>query len=306
MKEIKPLAIPPAWLIELVRQAKTKSDPAAHSSVREQLARFGLNTVCDGACCPNLGSCFSHGTATFMILGDTCTRNCKFCAVNHGRPAVVDPDEPFRLKAAIEKMGLSHVVVTSVTRDDLLDGGAGQFAVVIKEVHTINESPTVEVLTPDFSGSSTDLNTVLKAGPEVFSHNVETVPRLYPTVRPAALYERSLNLLAEAVKRTRFGTIVKTGLMLGMGEERREVVAVLKDLRAAGVTMLTMGQYLAPSLWHHPVSRYVTPDEFKEWEYLARDMGFKSVVSGPLVRSSYHAADYYREMQAGGYSMAVD
>lgn len=306
MDERNPLAGAPRWLIEMVRQAKTKSDPTAHHSIREQLVRFGLNTVCDGASCPNRGNCFSRGTATFMILGDTCTRNCTFCAVNHGRPPEVDLEEPLRLKAAVEYLGLTHVVVTSVTRDDLPDGGADQFAKVIEELHTIKHHPAVEVLTPNFSGSSTALNTVLAAGPEVFSHNVETVPRLYPTVRPAAQYRRSLGLLAKAVKTARSGTVVKTGLMLGMGEERGEVEAVLKDLRASGITMLTIGQYLAPSVWHHPVSRYVTPEEFNEWACLARNMGFKSVASGPLVRSSYHAADYYREMQAGGDSMAVD
>jgi lipoyl synthase len=306
MVDTKSLAKPPQWLLELVRRAKTKSDPAAHRSVRDQLTRFGLNTVCDGACCPNRHSCFSHGTATFMILGDTCTRNCTFCAVIHGSPAGVAPDEPLRLKAAVENMGLSHVVVTSVTRDDLLDGGAGQFAAVIKELHTIKEPPTVEVLAPDFRGSSTALNTVLEARPEVFSHNVETVPELYPTVRPVALYRRSLDLLTEAAKRAQSGTVVKTGLMLGLGEERREVDAVLKDLRAAGVTMLTIGQYLAPSLRHHPVSRYVTPEEFNNWACMARGMGFKSVVSGPLVRSSYHAADSYREAQVGSASKTVD
>jgi lipoic acid synthetase len=300
MDERKPLVLPPPWLIELIRQAKTKSNPAPYRSVCEQLARFGLNTVCDGASCPNRGSCFSRGTVTFMILGDTCTRNCKFCAVSHGRPPDVDPEEPLRLRTAVENLGLTHVVVTSVTRDDLPDGGAGQFAKVIEGLHAIGHHPTVEVLTPDFNGSLTALNTVLKAKPEVFSHNVETVPRLYQTVRPAAQYRRSLDLLAEAVKESRFSTVVKTGLMLGMGEERGEVAAVLKDLRAAGVTMLTIGQYLAPSLWHQPVSRYVTPEEFNEWACLARSMGFKSVASGPLVRSSYHAADYYREMQAGG------
>jgi len=306
MDEIKPLVMPPPWLIELIRRAKTKSDSPLHRSIREQLVRFGLNTVCDGASCPNRGSCFSRGTVTFMILGNTCTRNCKFCAVGHGRPPAVDPEEPRRLRAAVENLGLTHVVVTSVTRDDLPDGGAGQFAKVIEGLHAIKHHPAVEVLTPDFNGSVTALDTVLKTGPEVFSHNVETVPRLYPTVRPAARYRRSLDLLAEAVKRTRFGAMVKTGLMLGMGEERGEVAAVLKDLRASGVTMLTIGQYLSPSMWHHPVSRYATPEEFNEWAGLARSMGFKSVASGPLVRSSYHAADYYREMQAGGDSMVVD
>lgn len=305
MEETKPLAAPPPWLIELVRRAKTKSDPAVHSSICSQLARYGLNTVCNGARCPNRGSCFSRGTATFMILGNTCTRNCTFCAVSHGRPAGVDPKEPLRLKEAVKTIGLSHVVVTSVTRDDLPDGGAGHFAAVIEKLHDIQEPPTVEVLTPDFQGSSAALKTVLEAGPEVFAHNVETVPRLYPAVRPAAVYRRSLDLLAEAAERARPGTAVKTGLMLGLGEERREVAALLKDLLEAGVTMLTIGQYLAPSLRHYPVKRYVKPEEFDGWADLARDMGFESVASGPLVRSSYHAGDYYREVLSGG-AMAAD
>jgi len=241
-----------------------------------------------------------------MILGDTCTRNCTFCAVNHGRPADVDPGEPKRLRAAIENMDLSHAVVTSVTRDDLHDGGAGQLAVVIEELHRIKEPPTVEVLTPDFKGSFKALHAVLTAGPEVFSHNVETVPRLYPTVRPAARYERSLALLAEAAKRARSMTVVKTGLMLGLGEEQQEVASLLKDLLNTGVSMLTIGQYLAPSFRHHPVNRYVTPEEFDEWACLARGLGFRSVASGPLVRSSYNAAEYYRKMQAGGDSMTVN
>jgi lipoic acid synthetase len=297
MDATPPLIIPPPWLMERVRRAKTKSDPAAHGDLRGQLALLGLNTVCDGACCPNRGSCFSRGTATFMILGDTCTRDCTFCAVKHGRPAGIDQEEPLRLKLAVENLGLTHAVVTSVTRDDLPDGGAGQFAAVIEALHKIGTSPTVEVLTPDFGGSSTALNTVLTAGPEVFSHNVETVPRLYPTVRPAALYRRSLDLLAGAAQKAQSGAVVKTGFMLGLGEERGEVIALLDDLRAAGVAMLTIGQYLAPSLRHHPVMRYVTPGEFDDWASLAREMGFKSVVSGPLVRSSYHAADSYREVR---------
>jgi lipoic acid synthetase len=210
------------------------------------------------------------------------------------------------LTGAVEKLGLSHVVVTSVTRDDLPDGGAGQFAAVIEALHALPHRPSVEVLTPDFRGSSVALQTVLDMRPEVFGHNVETVPRLYPTVRPAARYGRSLDLLAEAAQRTWSGTVVKTGLMLGLGEERGEVRDVLMDLRSAGIAMLTLGQYLAPSLRHHPVRRYVPPDEFDEWADLARRMGFKSVAAGPLVRSSYHAAEGFREMQADGDLMAVN
>lgn len=289
-------AIVPAWLRTLVRQAKQASDKDMHAFTAGQLQEHHLHTVCDGARCPNRGSCFSHGTATFMILGNTCTRNCAFCAVDHGRPGAVDTDEPERLAAAVAAMKLKHVVITSVTRDDLSDGGAGQFAATIIALRKLPQPPVIEVLTSDLQGSEQSLGIVLAAEPEVFSHNVEMVPRLYATVRPGAAYDRSLTILANASRQAKPGTMIKTGIMLGLGEELTEVKAVLADLLAVGVTMLTLGQYLAPTGSHYPVARYVTPAEFDEWAIIAKDMGFLSVASGPLVRSSYHAGDYYNKI----------
>lgn len=299
------LTVPP-WLIDKIRLAKKKNNPSMHNFISCSLASHDLNTVCEGARCPNRGSCYSRGTATFMILGNVCTRKCSFCAVSHGRPEETDPEEPVRIKEAVKIIGLKHVVVTSVTRDDLPDGGAGHFSKTIEELHTLQPLPVVEVLTPDFRGSLFSLETVLGANPEVFSHNIETIPRLYPTVRPGASYRRSHTLLAGAVKRASPGTFVKTGFMLGLGEEKREVANLIKELGDAGVTMLTIGQYLAPSLRHYPVNRYVAKEEFKEWAGLARDTGFKSVSAGALVRSSYRAGDCYQEVLSSGAAMAVD
>jgi len=296
----------PQWLINEIRQAKQKKDPVMHRFVNDNLARYGLNTVCQGARCPNRGSCYSQGTATFMILGNVCTRNCAFCAVSHGKPGEADQEEPVRLKEAVKVLGLKHVVVTSVTRDDLPDGGAELFAKVIEALHSLPSPPAVEVLTPDFGGSLSSLETVLEANPEVFSHNIETIPRLYPTIRHGASYRRSLGLLAEAVQRARAGTLVKTGFMLGLGEEKQEVADLIWELGNAGVTMLTIGQYLAPSLHHYPVRRYVAVEEFEEWAVLARKTGFKSVNAGALVRSSYRAGDCYKEVLDSGAALAVD
>jgi lipoic acid synthetase len=296
----------PAWLIDEIRQAKKKNDLPIHNFISNSLSGHNLNTVCDGASCPNRGSCYSRGTATFMILGGVCTRNCAFCAVSHGRPEDVDHDEPVRVKEAVKNIGLKHVVVTSVTRDDLPDGGAGHFAATIEELHTLRPSPSVEVLTPDFQGSLSALDTVIEVNPEIFSHNIETVPRLYPVVRPGASYRRSLDLLAEAVKRVRPGTFIKTGFMLGLGEEKQEVADLIRDLANAGVTMLTIGQYLSPSLRHHPVNRYAAREEYEEWAELARNAGFKSVSAGALVRSSYHAGDCYQGVLSSGAALAAD
>ncbi|MDD4170011.1 MAG: lipoyl synthase [Desulfotomaculaceae bacterium] len=298
--------IMPKWLVNKIRQAKKKDDPLMHRFISDKLARYGLNTVCQDARCPNRGSCYSRGTATFMILGNVCTRNCAFCAVSYGKPVETNQEEPARIKEAVEVLGLKHVVVTSVTRDDLPDGGANLFAKVIEALHALPASPAVEVLTPDFNGSLSSLDTVLAANPEIFSHNIETIPRLYPTVRPGASYHRSLNLLAEAVQRARAGTLVKTGFMLGLGEEKQEVADLIRELANAGVSMLTIGQYLAPSLRHYAVRRYVTTEEFEEWAILVRKIGFKSVSAGALVRSSYHAGDCYQEVLASGTAMAVD
>lgn len=299
------LTVPP-WLIDEIRLAKKKNDPSMHNFIKCSLVSHELNTVCEGARCPNRGSCYSRGTATFMILGNVCTRTCSFCAVSHGRTEEIDPEEPARIKEAVQIIGLKHVVVTSVTRDDMPGGGAGHFAKTIEELHDIQNPPAVEVLTPDFRGSLSSLETVLGAKPEIFSHNIETIPRLYPTVRPGASYQRSIDLLAKAVKRASSGTFVKTGFMLGLGEEKHEVAELIRELGDAGVTMLTIGQYLSPSLRHHPVKRYVTKEEYKEWDELARNIGFKSVNAGALVRSSYRAGDCYQEVLSSGAAMAVD
>ena len=250
-----------------------------------------LHTVCQSASCPNQGECFHSGTATFLILGGVCTRGCRFCAVPKGPTVPVDPEEPANLAAAVKKLGLKHAVVTSVTRDDLPDGGAEQFAACIREIRAMNPGTTVEVLTPDFAGNAEALNVVLTESPEVFNHNVETVPRLYSTVRPQANYRQSLDVLRQAtkagIKR------VKSGLMLGLGETEEEVVAVFQDLLDAGVNCLTVGQYLRPSREHLPVVDYVHPDQFEKLAKEAYRRGFIHVASGPLVRSSYHAGDVF-------------
>lgn len=287
----------PAWLKDIVRHAKRRDNIDIHSFTSGKVAGHKLHTVCDGARCPNKGSCYSHGTATFLILGDTCTRNCRFCAVNHGCPGIVDTEEPRRLAQAAEEMKLSHVVVTSVTRDDLPDGGAAQFAATIRELHALSSRPDVEVLVPDFNGDVTAVETVLVAKPAIFAHNVEMAPRLYNKVRPGAIYERSLHILAHGARVAAAGTAVKSGFMVGLGEERNEIEQILSDLKTAGVTMVTIGQYLAPTMSHYPVQRYVTPAEFDELASIAKEFGFASVAAGPLVRSSYHAGEYYQEMQ---------
>lgn len=263
--------------------------------VHAVLARAGLNTVCRSAHCPNEHECFGRGTATFMILGDTCTRRCGFCAVGGGRPGPVDADEPRRVAEAAAALRLRHVVITSVTRDDLADGGAGAFAATIAAVRAALPESSIEVLIPDLMGCERDLATVLAARPDVLNHNIETVRRLQAAIRPQASYERSLGVLRFA---TRFDPRpwVKSGIMLGLGEEPGEVSGALADLRAAGCEFLTIGQYLAPSAAHAPVARFVPPEEFDAYGRQALALGFRGVASGPLVRSSYHAA----EMLAGG------
>jgi len=287
----------PVWLRQMVRQAKRYKSGSLHSQTCEQMQHHQLNTVCEGAKCPNQGSCFSKGTATFLILGKSCTRNCAFCAVEHGQPGPVDADEPRRLKEAAEAMRLQHVVVTAVTRDDLSDGGASQFAAAITELRTLAQPPAVEVLTSDFQGNTEAIAAVLETSPEIFAHNVEMVPRLYAAVRPGAEYSRSLAVLSYAAKHAADSTVIKTGFMVGLGEERDEIRQLLCDLQAAGVRMITIGQYLAPTMRHYPVQRYVTPDEFNQLAQEAIQLGFASVAAGPLVRSSYHAGEFYQEMQ---------
>ena len=268
------------------------ANPDVVGSMEEKLRGWNLGTVCQSAHCPNLGECFSRGTATFMILGTVCTRRCRFCVVEKGRPPPPDPLEPERVARAAETMGLHYVVVTSVTRDDLPDGGAEHFAKTIRWIRDRCSGARVEVLVPDFEGDKAALEKVCDAAPDVFNHNVETVPRLYAKVRPEADYRRSLDVLAYASGR---GLPTKSGMMLGLGETNHEIWETLVDLRRAGCEYLTLGQYLAPSSGHLPVHRYVTPEEFKRWGETARAMGFQEVASAPLVRSSYRAAQMFEQ-----------
>jgi lipoic acid synthetase len=247
-----------------------------------------LHTVCEEAHCPNLAECWGHKTATFMLLGDTCTRNCGFCAVTHGRPLSVDPDEPARVAEAVVRLGLRHVVITSVNRDDLADGGAAHFASTAAAVRGRLPSCRIEVLVPDFQGDLGAVRTVVASPVEVFNHNIETVPRLYRQVRPGARYQRSLAVLEHAFDPAG-GRVTKAGLMLGLGEEVEELRLVLRDLREVGCDILTLGQYLPPSRDHLPIVRYVPPAEFDALRLEALALGFRHVESGPLVRSSYHA-----------------
>ena len=257
-----------------------------------------LHTVCEEARCPNIGECWTHGTATFMILGDICTRACGYCAVGHGRPEAVDDAEPSRVAEAVQKLELAHVVVTSVDRDDVADGGVKIFADTIREIRKRVPSISIEVLIPDFQGHEAALHTVLDAGPDILNHNTETVPRLYRLARSGGRYSRTLELLDRS--RTYAPKVAtKSGLMLGLGEEWNEVVDTLGDLRRAGCAILTLGQYLRPSAAHLPMTRYYHPDEFRRLKDIALEMGFAHVESGPLVRSSYHAHE-----QADGFRRA--
>ncbi len=258
-----------------------------------------LHTVCEEARCPNIGECWEARTATFMILGDTCTRACGFCAVKTGRPGTLDLGEPVRVAEAVERMGLKHAVITSVNRDELEDGGAAIFAGTIKQIRKRLPACGIEVLIPDFMGDGASLGTVMRARPDILNHNIETVPRLYPQVRPKGRYQRSLELLARA-KRLDASVYTKSGIMLGLGEELDEVVQVFRDLRAHDVEILTVGQYLRPTANHLPLVRYVTPDEFAQLKVEALSLGFRHVESGPLVRSSYHAAGQVPERAAAG------
>ncbi len=265
---------------------------SSYEKIRALMNNSQLNTVCKEAKCPNMWECFSRHTATFMILGDRCTRNCRFCAVEHGVPLSPDRDEPFRVAEAAESMQLSYVVITSVTRDDLPDGGASFFAETIKEIHKKVSDSLVEVLTPDFQGNTDALKIVVDACPDVLNHNIETVPRLYPLVRPEAVYQRSLDLLKTA-KTYNPGMPVKSGLMLGLGESSEEIQETLRDLLNTGCNILTLGQYLQPSQEHLPVKRFVCPEEFDSWRETALNMGFSEAASGPFVRSSYKAKELY-------------
>ncbi len=263
---------------------------ANYRDLKTLIERLRLHTVCESAACPNVGECWNHRTATFMILGNVCTRRCGFCAVQKGAPLAVDYDEPNRVAEAASAMGLKYAVVTSVNRDDRKDGGAELFALTIRAIRERIPGCRVEVLIPDFQGSHAALETVLEAAPDVLNHNTETVPRLYRQVRLGARFERSLDILAHS-KAARPEIPTKSGLMLGLGENAEEVLGVMRDLRAHAVDILTLGQYLRPSAKHLPIIRYVPPEEFADLRRQGIEMGFAHVEAGPLVRSSYHAAD---------------
>ena len=262
---------------------------------RALLAELKLHTVCQEASCPNIGECFGHRTATFMLMGDVCTRNCPYCAVAHGKVRPLDPDEPRRIAEAVARLGLQHVVVTSVDRDDLRDGGAAHFAATVHAIKAALPDARVEVLVPDFKGAHASVAAVVESPVDIYNHNIETVPSLYRKCRPGGRYEISLDVLAYAKAAARAGgrdLLTKAGLMLGLGEERGELLGVLRDLRSVGCDILTLGQYLRPSPDHLPVVRYVPPDEFAELRETAMVMGFRHAESGPLVRSSYHAWEH--------------
>lgn len=266
--------------------------------IKRRLRRFGLNTVCEQARCPNIAECFSKHTATFLILGKICTRNCRFCAVHKGVALSPDIDEPEHIAQMAKGLKLRHIVITSVTRDDLADGGAEQFYKTVISVKRALPESSVEVLTPDFQGRIESVARVVEAGPSVYNHNLETVPRLYPEVRAGADYQRSLFIL-KWVSENAPGIKTKTGIMVGMGETRDEIIGLMKDSIDAGCKIMTIGQYLAPSRRHLPVRRYYEPEEFVELEQIGLEMGFKAVFAGPLVRSSYCAEEIFSREQAG-------
>jgi len=280
----------PSWL-----KVKAPGGPE-YTRIKGLMRELKLHTVCEEAQCPNVGECWDHGTATFMILGDVCTRNCAYCAVAHGRPPVYDVEEPSRVAAAIAEMRLQHAVITSVDRDDLPDFGAWVFAETIRQIHGRMPGCSVEVLVPDFQGNEASIRTVLEARPEIYNHNTETVPRLYKKARPGGRYERVMKIFRYA-KSIAPEIPTKTGIILGMGEVVEEVLAVMRDLREVDVDILTLGQYLRPSPDHIPLDRYYTPDEFRELRAAGMAMGFRHVEAGPLVRSSYHA---WEQVQAAG------
>ncbi|MBY6063438.1 lipoyl synthase [Pseudidiomarina sediminum] len=280
----------PEWL-----KVKLPSSTQRIDEIKQAMRKHGLHSVCEEASCPNLAECFNHGTATFMILGAICTRRCPFCDVAHGRPLAPDPEEAVKLGATIRDMKVKYVVVTSVDRDDLRDGGAQHFADCIREIRAQSPGIQVEVLVPDFRGRmEVALDILTDEAPDVFNHNLETVPRMYKAARPGANYQWSLDLL-KRYKEERPDVRTKSGLMVGLGEENDEILEVMRDLRAHNVDMLTIGQYLQPSRHHLPVTRYVTPDEFEMFRIEGEKMGFTHIASGPLVRSSYHA-----DLQAAG------
>ncbi|HKR55262.1 MAG TPA: lipoyl synthase [Gemmatimonadales bacterium] len=285
----------PSWLKVKAPGGQT------YLSVQQMMRELKLHTVCEEAHCPNIGECWEHKAATFMILGDVCTRNCAYCAVAHGTPAPFDPDEPRRLADAVAQMGLKHVVITSVDRDDLPNGGAESFASCITEIRSRLPESSVEVLIPDFKGNAEALRIVLHAKPDILNHNLETIDRLYRIARPGGRYTRALELLARA-KEIAPDQLTKSGIMVGLGEDWDELLVSMRDLRAQRVDILTLGQYLRPSADHLPIARWYTPEEFAELKRLGMEMGFRHVESGPLVRSSYHA---WEQAERAAATMAV-
>jgi len=290
-KPDNPIRRKPAWI-----RVKAPTSPAYHET-RKIIRDNKLSTVCEEAACPNIGECWAKKHATMMIMGEVCTRACAFCNVATGKPGALDPFEPTNVASAVAQLGLEHVVVTSVDRDDLADGGAAHFAAVIRAIREATPATTIEVLTPDFLRKEGAAEVVVAARPDVFNHNLETVPRLYPTVRPGARYFQSLRLL-DQVKTLDPSLFTKSGMMVGLGESEAEVLQVMDDLRAADVDFLTIGQYLQPTPKHHAIDRFVTPEEFKRYEAKAYGKGFLMVSSSPLTRSSYHAGDDFRRLRA--------
>ena len=279
--------VTPTWL------KKRLSSGSVHETFSSLLNKTQVHTVCQEAQCPNIWECFSRKTATFMIMGDRCTRNCRFCAVAHGPNRFPDPEESVRIAGMVQNLNLDYVVITSVTRDDLPDGGASFIVQTIKEIRRKVPDALVELLIPDLQGNKDALKSITEVRPDVLNHNIETVPRLYTTVRPGAIYQRSIDLLKQII--TFDSTIItKSGLMLGLGEQHEEIINVLKDLLDAGCRLVTMGQYLQPTKAHLPVERYIPPKEFDDWRRIALEMGFAEVAAGPFVRSSYNAKNLYR------------
>ena len=287
-----PILRKPEWL-----RVRAPGSPG-YNATREIVKSHGLVTVCEEAACPNIGECWSKSHATMMIMGETCTRACAFCNVATGKPDPLDPTEPVRVADAVAKMGLKHVVITSVDRDDLSDGGAAHFAAVVRAIRAVSPGTTVEILTPDFLRKPVaDVLDLIDAKPDVFNHNLETVPRLYLSIRPGARYYNSLRLL-ERVKERDPAQFTKSGIMVGLGEAKAEVMQVMDDMRAAGVDFITIGQYLQPTRKHAPIDRFVHPDEFAAYEEIARAKGFLMVASSPLTRSSHHAGEDFARLQA--------
>jgi len=289
-KPINPIKKKPNWIRTKILNTQN------YFKTKELINRNNLHTVCQEARCPNISECWSKKHATFMIMGDVCTRACAFCDVKTGKPSILDPLEPLNIAQATKSLNLKHVVITSVDRDDLVDGGANHFSEVIKETRKINKNTTIEVLTPDFLRKGEAYKKVIKAKPDVFNHNIETVPSLYRSVRPGSRYFASVNLLkaAKEIDKTIF---TKSGIMLGLGEKKDEVLQVMDDLLSANVDFLTIGQYLQPSVKHYPLNRYIHPDEFNEYKEIALSKGFLIVSSSPLTRSSYHADEDFFEMK---------